>query len=152
MGHHRSILKVQRWVKWETGWDTHEIPSTWSKSTCTQNTDSWISRTGFPAGTVVKNPPANAGDARDAGWIPGSGRSPGDGSGNPLQYSCLENSMDRGAWWVTVHGVTKSQTDWAHTHIQRKDAQWTNQNGCHWAGWGKLEWGLRIKKSVLIKS
>ena len=59
---------------------------------------------------VVKNPPANAGDTGDADWIPASGRSPGIGNGNPLQYSCLENPMDRGAWWATVHGVTKSQT------------------------------------------
>ena len=59
---------------------------------------------------VVKNPPANAGDQRDVGSNPGSGRSPGEGNGNPLQYSCLENPMDRGAWWATVHGVTKSQT------------------------------------------
>ena len=62
---------------------------------------------GFPGDSVVKNPPANAGDA---GSIPGSGRSPGGGNGNPLQCSCLENSMDRGAWQATVHGVTKSQT------------------------------------------
>ena len=53
---------------------------------------------GFPGGTVVKNLPANAGDARDASLIPGSGRSLGGGNGNPLQYSCLENPMDRGAW------------------------------------------------------
>ena len=59
---------------------------------------------------VVKNPPADGGDIRDTGWIPGSGRSPGRGSGYPLQYSCLENPMDRGAWWATVHGVSKSQT------------------------------------------
>ena len=59
---------------------------------------------------VVKNPPATAGDIRDVGSIPGLGRSPGGGYGNPLQYSCLENPMDRGAWWVTVHGVTKSRT------------------------------------------
>ena len=59
---------------------------------------------------VVKNPPANAGDAKGADSIPGSGRSPGEGNGNPLQYSCLENSMDRGAWWATVHGVTESDT------------------------------------------
>ena len=65
---------------------------------------------GFPGGAVVKNPPVNAGDTRDAGSIPGSGRSPGGGHGNPLQYSCLENSMDRGARWAIVHGVTKSQT------------------------------------------
>ena len=61
-------------------------------------------------GEVLKNYPANAGDSRDSGLIPGSGSFPGEGNGNPLQYSCLENSMDRGAWWATVHGVTKSQT------------------------------------------
>ena len=65
---------------------------------------------GFPVGAVVKNPRANAGDARDMDLIPGLGRSPGGGHGNPLQYSCLENSMDRGAWQAIVHGVTKSRT------------------------------------------
>ena len=58
---------------------------------------------------VVKNPPANAGDTRDEGSIPGWGRSPGGGHSNPPQYSCLENPMDRGAWQATVHGVTKSE-------------------------------------------
>ena len=57
---------------------------------------------------MVKNPPANAGDKRDAGLIPGSGRSPGGGKDNLFQYSCLENSMVRAAWEATVHGVTKS--------------------------------------------
>ena len=57
---------------------------------------------------MVKNLPANAGDARDVGLIPGLGRVPGEGNGNPVQYSCLENSTDRGQ--ATVHGVTKSQT------------------------------------------
>ena len=57
---------------------------------------------------VVKSPPANAGDARDAGLIPESGRTPGVGNGNPFQYSCLKNSIDRGAWWTIVHGVAKS--------------------------------------------
>ena len=64
---------------------------------------------GFPGGSVVKNPPANAGDM---GWIPGSGRFPGEGNGNPLQYSCLGNPMGRGAWRAIVHGhnlVTKQQ-------------------------------------------
>ena len=65
---------------------------------------------GFPGGSVVKNPPANAGDAGDSVSISGSGRSPGGGNGNPFQYSCLENPVDKGAWWVTVHGVTKNQT------------------------------------------
>ena len=62
---------------------------------------------GFSGGSVVKNPPSNLGDGD---WTPGSRRSPGEGNGNPLQYSCLENPMDRGAWLVTVHGVTKSWT------------------------------------------
>ena len=57
---------------------------------------------------MVKNPPASAGDVREAGSIPGLGRSPGGGNANPLQYSCLESPMDRGTWWVIVHGVTKS--------------------------------------------
>ena len=59
---------------------------------------------------MVKNLPANAGDARDTGFISESGRSPGGGNGNPLQYSCLENPMNKGAWWATVHGVTKNWT------------------------------------------
>ena len=59
---------------------------------------------------MVKNPPTYAGDIRDTGSIPGSGRSPGGGHGNPLQYSCLENPMDRGASWATVHRVRKSGT------------------------------------------
>ena len=58
--------------------------------------------------SVVKNLPANAGDIRDMASILGLGRFSGGGNGNPLQYSCLKNSMDRGAWWATVHGVTKS--------------------------------------------
>ena len=59
---------------------------------------------GFPGVTVLKNPPANEGNL---GSIPGSGRSPVEGNGNPLQYSCLGNPMDRGAWWLVVHGVAK---------------------------------------------
>ena len=68
---------------------------------------------------VVKNTPANAGDIRDAGLIPGSGSSPGEGHGNPLQYSSLENPMDRGAWQATVRRVTKSQTQlkWLGTYV-----------------------------------
>ena len=62
------------------------------------------SHSSFPGGPVVKDPPAaGAGDARDAGLIPGLGRSPGGGNGNPLQYSCLENPKHRAAWWATVH-------------------------------------------------
>ena len=59
---------------------------------------------------MVKNPPTNAEDTRDAGSIPGSRRSPGEGKGNPLQCSCLENPRDRGAWQATVHRVAKSWT------------------------------------------
>ena len=69
----------------------------------------WIRR-GFPDGTEVKNPPASAGDARDTVSISGSGRSLGVGNGNPLQYSCLGNPTDRGAWWLIVQRVVKSQT------------------------------------------
>ena len=64
----------------------------------------------FQGGSVLKNPPASTGAIGDSGSIPGSGRSPGKGNGNPLQYSCLGNPMDRGAWWATVHGVSKSPT------------------------------------------
>ena len=73
---------------------------------------------------MIKKPPAKAGDTRDGRdvrLIPGMGRSPGGGNGNPLKYSYLENSVDRGAWWATVHGVAKSQTQlsihtYTHTH------------------------------------
>ena len=63
---------------------------------------------GFSGGSVVKDTLANTGDS---GSIPDLGRSPGEGDGNPFQYSCLENFVDRGAWWATVHGVTKN---WTH--------------------------------------
>ena len=69
-----------------------------------------VNEKGFSGGSVIKNPPAKAGDLRDTGLIPGSGRSPGEENGNPLQYSCLENSIHRGAWRATVHGVAKSRT------------------------------------------
>ena len=65
---------------------------------------------GSPVAQLLKNLSAIAGDAEARDWIPGSGRSPGEGDGNQLQYSCLENSMDRGAWQVTVCGVAKSRT------------------------------------------
>ena len=80
----------------------------------------WVSHMAL----VVKNPPANAGDWGLPSSIPGSGRSPGGGHGNPLQYSCLENHMDRGGWQATVHWVTKSRTrlTWLSTHaISTKD-------------------------------
>ena len=80
---------------------------------------SWLaSRQGFPGGSAVKNPPANAGDV---GLIPGPGRSPGEGNGNPLHHPCLGNPTDRGAWRATVCGVTKSQTrlsDWITAAVE----------------------------------
>ena len=69
------------------------------------------------AAAVIKNPPVNAGDIETWVQSPRSGRYPGKGNSNPLQYSCLENSMDRGAWWAMVHGVTKSWCNWACTHV-----------------------------------
>ena len=75
---------------------------------------------GFSNGSVVKNLPANEGDARDADLIPGLRRSPAGGNGNPLPYSCLENPMDRGTRWATVHGPAKRwtqlNTEYTHTH------------------------------------
>ena len=92
----------------------------------------------FPGGLVEKNLPANAGDR---GLIPGSGRSPGGGNGNPLQYSCLENSMDRGAWWATVHGVAKEldTTEWLNG---TNNTWWEREEGDD-GGWQwRLGWGL----------
>ena len=77
---------------------------------------------GFLGVSVVKNLPVNAGDPGDASWILESARSPGEGNGNPLECSCLQNPIDRRAWWATVHGVTKSQTHThthTHTHTQK---------------------------------
>ena len=90
---------------------------------------------GFPGRLVVKNLPVKAGDARDMGSVPGLGRSPGVGSNNLFQYSCLENYMGRGAWWATVHGAANSRT-WlstahtcmrvrAHTHTHTHAVQTT---------------------------
>ena len=77
---------------------------------------------GFPGDTMVNNPPANAGDAGDGGLISGSGWSPGEGNGNPFQYSCLGNPMDRRAWQATVHGVTKM---WLSTRIPPQEYKGT---------------------------
>ena len=83
---------------------------------------------------MVKNPPDNAGDTGDSGLISGLGRSPGEGSGSPLQYSCLENPMDRRAWRPTVHGVTKSLT--------RPSDRTTTATTC--AG----RWGSKSKENI----
>ena len=88
----------------------------------------------FPGGTRIKDPPANAGDAKDMGSISELGRSLGEGSGNPLQSACLENSMDRGAWWITVHEVTKGWT-WLSVHTSsffRYGEANRSEDDCHW--------------------
>ena len=85
-----------------------EINAFWSTSTSVL-----LGKINYRASLVaqlIRNPPANAGDAKEAGLTPGSGRSPGEGNGNLFQYFCLENSMSRGAWWATAHGVPKSWT------------------------------------------
>ena len=93
---------------------------------------------GFPGGSVVKDPPANAGDARDAGLIPRSGRSPGGGNDNPLQYSCLENSKDRGAWLVIVYRVAESDMTGHIFSLSSKHLRFTAllcASSYHWAVW-----------------
>ena len=86
-------------------WSCKELDMTEQLSTAQQDR-----LRAFQVALVVKNPTVEAGDIRDMRSIPGSGRSPGGGPGNSSQYSCLENPMDRGAWWATVLGVAKSQT------------------------------------------
>ena len=90
---------------------------------------------------MVKNPPANAGEARDAGSIPGSGRASGVENENLLQYSCLGNPMDREAWWATVHGVSKSWTQpsthvhsYTHTHTHTHECSITFKIPYHYTG------------------
>ena len=110
MATHSSILA------WEIPWTEEpgrlqSVGSQESDTTQRLNNSIWCYE-GFPGGSEVKASACNAGDL---GSIPGSGRSPGEGNGNPLQYSCLENPKDRGAWWASVHGVAKSRTrlsDW----------------------------------------
>ena len=95
----RSLVGYSPWV-------LKELDMTEQLGTAHSSTEG-IRNLGFPGGSVVQNPPTNAGDA---GLISRLGRSPGKGNGNPLQYPCLENSMERGDWRATVHGVAKSQT------------------------------------------
>ena len=100
---------------------------------------------GSPDGSTVKNPPVNAGDADS---IPGSRRSPGEGNGNLLQYSCLENSIDREAWWATVHGVPKSQTwlsDWVHNWAHIFDVINIDCKLCEFLKW-KYQFAIVLNK------
>ena len=104
-------------------WQADSLPSEPPEEAC--NPKQWpliYLFLGFPSGSVVKNPPVDAGDAGDPALIPGSGRCPGEGNGNPIQYSCLENPMDGGASQATVHGVAKSRTrlsDFTFTFFHR---------------------------------
>ena len=98
---------------------------------------------GFPDSAMVKKLPANAGGSRDAGLIPELRRSPGVGNGNILQYSCLENSMDRGTWWATFHRVAKNQTQLS-THTQITEYNGTSYNvwcDLHFIEWKTEVWG-----------
>ena len=119
--------------------------------------------------TLLKGPPAYAGGARDTGLISGSGRSPGGGNGNPLQYSCLGKPMDRGAWWATVHGSQRVRHNWVteHTHIHYSKSCHMFQfilitvlpgvsmvfkgDGLVWTKWGRLEraWPVVAVPSVV---
>ena len=100
--HHKIIYWIPSLYHWHWPlcyrWWSLEGPFDWLR----------VNPTWLPRGSVVKNPPVNAGGTRDAGSIPGLGRFHGGGNGNPLQYSCLENSMDSGAWRATVHEITES--------------------------------------------
>ena len=93
---------------------------------------------GFPSGSAVKNPPANAGDAGDVGSIPGLGRSLGEGNGNPLPYFCLENSMNSGAWQATVHGATECEVPRVVKFIKTESKPVVSR------GWGNEEWGMTV--------
>ena len=85
---------------------------------------------GFPGSSVVKNPPASAGDTEDLGSVPGSGSAPGEGNGNPFHYSCLENPMDKGTWQTVIHRVTQSQTQLnTHTHTHTHRAEFNPNRG-----------------------
>ena len=114
------------------GWRKEELAPSWAP----------LQFRASQVAVVVNNPPANAGDLRNASSIPGSRRSLGGGNGNPLQYSCLETSLGRGAWWASVHGVAKSWraevTQHAHTHPPRSGqvdtipwllCSWTHSRG-----------------------
>ena len=96
---------------------------------------------------MIKNLPANAGDP---GSIHGLGRSPGEGNGNQLQYSCLENSMDRGAWWATIYGITESDTTKQVTPIYSENARGQSCLSVIMSGTGAIFWKERKKEQVII--
>ena len=106
-----SSCPLHQWHQCKLSYLTKNLPNQklcgWGPATRVLTSllsNSW----GFPGGSVVKNLPMNAGDTGDVGLFPGSGKSAGGGNGNPSQYSCLENPMDRGAWWATVYRTAKN--------------------------------------------
>ena len=117
----RTVLGLQE--NWEKGREPQTpVPACMAStfiSTTLQNAPSFLNQHGgFPGGSAVKTLPPSAGYTGDMGSIPGSGRFPGVGNGNPFQYFCLENSMDRGAQWASVCGLANSRT-WLNTHTCR---------------------------------
>ena len=107
---------------------------------------------GFPGDSVVKNLPANAGDTGDEGLIPEMGRSPGEGNGNLLWYSCLEKPMDRGTWWATVHGVAECGTwlmGWACMQSHIKD--WSSNSTANDAVLARDLFDIKLHPSVATK-
>ena len=114
------VRQAQEWRRrqWPPCWCSSTLPGTRTPSPVSAKLKDWAvdpkrqphSRQASLLAQMVKSPLASAGDARNLGWIPGWGRSAGGGNGNPLQYSCLENPLDRGAWWAMVHRVAKSWT------------------------------------------
>ena len=107
---------IPKFLNWKSQWSGQSRASrNLLVRVKTQHLPEIYVKEGFPGGAVVKKLPANKGDTRDSGSVSGLGRSPRIGNSNPLQYSCLENSMDREAWWATIHVFTKSQT-WLSAH------------------------------------
>ena len=118
------------------------------------DTTEWVTHTvleqGFLGGSRGKNLPANAGNITDMGSIPGWGRSPGEGHGNPLPYSCLENPMDRGTWWATLHRIAKSQT-WLKllsTVLEQWNEPDTSKSANFPFVWGDLSCWVYLIKNV----
>ena len=114
-----------------------------------------VPKWGFPGSSVVKNLPANIGDIGDTGSIPETGRSPGAGNDNPLQYSCLENPVDRGAWRATVHRVAKESDTTEHTctlHMPKQSITGRHAiNGCRMTLWAEVYyWNLDISLRILV--
>ena len=103
---------------------------------------------GFPGGSVVKYPPANAGATGDMGLILGSGRSPGGGNGNPLQCSCQDNPIDRGAWWATVRGGDKESDRTEHT---RRYGQTALHRGCSLVIYSPISSGYELVSFYLCR-